>query len=130
MNLKLPTLFLALCLTVTGCAAQLSEINKPIGPKPPNAEAKARAFAMAIVKPSLKDPESARVESISSAHFGTCKNVFGPSRQGWYVALTINARNSFGGYAGAEPYYVWFENGRPVDLTSPLNPCAVFIPGE
>lgn len=129
MNFNIAALLLALTISASGCAAQPSALDKPVGPKPSNAQAQAKAFALAVVIPTLKDPESARVEGISPALLGTCKNIFGPSRRGWFVELRINARNSFGGYAGAETYDVWFENGRPVDLRSPLNPCAMFIPG-
>jgi hypothetical protein len=119
---------LVTCMMLSGCAGAQPTLNMPVGPQPQNAQAQARTFALTLVRPTLKDPSSARVEGTSTAQIGTCKNIFGPSWHGWYVALGINAKNSFGGYSGAETYYVWFEHGKPVKLTSPENPCAMFTP--
>ena len=42
---------------------------------------------------------------------------------GWIVPIWINAKNAFGGYAGAQRYYVMFysENGNVVDVTEMFN---------
>jgi hypothetical protein len=42
---------------------------------------------------------------------------------GWIVPVWINAKNAFGGYTGAQHYYVMFfaENGKVGDVTEMFN---------
>lgn len=60
--------------------------------------------------PRLKDPTSARFE------FGQLKKGWVALQQqvvfGYTIDLTVNARNSFGGYAGPKLYRAFFRNGE------------------
>lgn len=56
---------------------------------------------------TLKDPDSRKVEYISTP--------YGP--EGSLVCGAINARNSYGGYTGKQPFYAYFNaTGALVDL--------------
>ena len=110
--------FLTLSISVAACAPSMEAVaNLPVGPKPQNAQGQATAF----VKNLLKDPYSAHFDQISPARVSTC-SYFGPWR-GWYVQLSVNAKNSFGGYTGSSTYYVWFRNGHAVAAVENLLFC-------
>lgn len=52
-----------------------------------------------IVKDSLKDPESAKFSSFFHAS----------SENEGYVCGDVNAKNSYGGYTGKKPYFIYIE---------------------
>ena len=69
----------------------------------------------------LKDPYSA-VYRFGPAQKGYVKDgvfVGGKIHYGWIVPVWINAKNGFGGYVGAQLFYVMFfaENGNVGDVT-------------
>jgi hypothetical protein len=73
----------------------------------------------------LLDPYSA-VYRFESPHKGSVKDgvfVGGKVHYGWIVPVWINAKNSFGGYAGAKLYFVMFfaEDGNVGDVTEMIN---------
>jgi hypothetical protein len=81
----------------------------------------------------LKDPYSA-VYRFESPRKGSVKDgifVGGKTHYGWIVPVWINAKNSFGGYVGAQLFYVMFfaENGNVGDVTEMFTSGRVkFIP--
>lgn len=63
--------------------------------KPTNEEMS--EFGQQLLKETLKDPDSAKLES-----------TFKESGAGeGYVCGTVNAKNSYGGYVGKKPFYVY-----------------------
>jgi hypothetical protein len=71
--------------------------------------------AVAYFQDVLKDPDSAKYQ------FGTPRRAYGNNGlvyggnvafTGWAVPVAINAKNSFGGYTGFEPFLVIFVDGR------------------
>ena len=60
-----------------------------------------------VVKDTLKDPESAQFESFYKAS----------GEKDGYVCGYVNAKNSYGGYTGKKPYYVYIEtdNGKLIN---------------
>jgi hypothetical protein len=74
-------------------------------PPPSNAEAM-QAGLKAAFENRLKDPESARYE-FSEPVRAYCRQGFmgkKPPRYGWAMNFTVNAKNSYGGYTGPQPY--------------------------
>lgn len=61
---------------------------------------------------SLKDPRSIIDFSVSKPILTSCAvGIYGPFH-GWRVALSYNAKNSYGGYVGLKTYYCWFHGER------------------
>lgn len=96
-------------------------------PRPINQDAGDQA-AKAWFQANLKDPESARygpfrqpvsgvlaLPNLNSRggrdfeHYGSTRYV------GWFMCGEVNAKNSYGGYTGFEPFMVYFD---PVDPTA------------
>jgi hypothetical protein len=81
--------------------------NADYGQYPSNFEDLVRQWASA----NLKDPDSARYGRISKPRkeymVANLKNVFGHS-----VCASINAKNSYGGYAGSQTYWFMIRNGK------------------
>lgn len=64
----------------------------------------------------LKDPYSAQYTfgEPSKAWFkdGILADSGGQMRFGWLIPLTVNAKNSYGGYTGSESHTVFYSNGK------------------
>lgn len=56
------------------------------------------------IRPSLKDPSSARVESVSTWEPKLFTDASGNQVQVSHHTLMVNAKNSYGAYAGAKLY--------------------------
>lgn len=115
---KVIGLFAAVILmALQGCATQISEEklrNADYGPVPPE---NYKELVAARIKPSLIDPMSAVFE-LSTPRKGYTKRspAMGTDENfGWQVCGTVNAKNRFGGYAGAVPLFVLFHNGKIVE---------------
>lgn len=78
-------------------AIALTPINAAIAQQPKSDPLFAQARAALAQK--LKDPESARIEGLKRTNFANTKGAPTPA-----VCGTVNAKNSFGGYAGAVPF--------------------------
>ncbi|WP_340618463.1 hypothetical protein [Xenorhabdus entomophaga] len=52
-----------------------------------------------IVRDNLKDPDSAKFDSFYPS----------PDESDGYVCGMVNAKNTYGGYTGKKPYYVYIE---------------------
>src|SRR5438552_8899390 len=102
-----------------GCAGapraeQLANADYGIQPT----ETTARTIAQALILARLKDPESARITwgSIDKAWF---KEDFGKTRFAWRLPASVNAKNSFGGYVGAQPWAFFFRGDQMVGFGEP-----------
>lgn len=75
----------------------------------------------ASIRGLLKDPESARFTWPNGFVWGSYKPFMGRRAYGWITCGTVNAKNSFGGYAGrAAAIAVWRYNAVfAVDLDQP-----------
>jgi hypothetical protein len=61
----------------------------------------------------LKDPDSAKYEFLNAPKEGW--NGMGGKHFGYVVCAAINARNSYGGYTGAQLSYFMIKNGLVID---------------
>lgn len=66
----------------------------------------------------LKDPQSAQFE-FATPYKAWCKSGF-TTFYGWLVPLTVNAKNSYGGYVGRKPMAYLISEGIARDFTSPF----------
>ncbi len=57
----------------------------------------------------LKDPDSAIYDNwtLERAYLGSSPPVYG-----WMSSVSVNAKNSYGGYTGFDMYHFWHEGGR------------------
>ncbi|WP_142890244.1 hypothetical protein [Klebsiella variicola] len=73
----------------------------------------------------LKDPYSAQYTfgNPEKAWFkdGILAESGGAIRYGWLVPITVNAKNSFGGYTGAESHTVFYSHGKIVSADAQMN---------
>lgn len=105
MNRLLFTLsFLIVAASLGGCAtspAPVAIAAADYGPEPVNY----RAAVNEHLRYVLKDPESVRDVTIARPARGFFQyNTHSPMQFGWLTVVELNARNSFGGYAGLTPY--------------------------
>lgn len=62
--------------------------------------------AKALVRKSLKDPDSAKFGKFTIAISSTPKQEKDQGKPMRFICLTVNARNAFGGYTGDQQAYV------------------------
>jgi hypothetical protein len=115
--MKTTALLLTLML-LAGCASR---------PKPdfttadygPYGEAD-KAIISAWVKDRLKDPDSAKIEFRDEPGHVAIRKA---GTQEWIyygrVKVWVNAKNSYGGYVGRQPYWVWYREGKIVKHVPP-----------
>lgn len=88
-------------------AETVDTANADYGPRPENYEELVKAWA----EQNLKDPESARYHRISKPRkefmVVNLKPFFG-----WSVCADINAKNSYGGYTGAQTQWFLIRGGK------------------
>ena len=86
----------------------------------PMEQAEAEAAAEAHIKARLKDPGSAVFtwKPIYAGYLRGAPIVGRKTIYGYLLDGTVNAKNSFGGYTGAEPYQVIFRNGVIVHVAN------------
>jgi len=85
------------------------------------AQSECEAIARKNILPRLKDPESARLT------YGECRKsvmhsipIAGlPKQAGYRISTRVNAKNSFGGYTGAQSWVVLIKNGKTIRRTYP-----------
>lgn len=103
-----------LALLVSGCAMAPSQQEMAAADYgSPIAQDVAQAKVIEFLSHTLKDPESARIEW-GMIEKGWVKDgaVYGGATVfGYGLSARVNAKNSFGGYVGAEPYFFLFRNG-------------------
>lgn len=73
----------------------------------------AQSQAKALMQTKLKDPYSAQwtCHPMKQGQLGDGK-AFGRAMTGWLLPCEVNAKNSYGAYAGAVPYVFLFLDGR------------------
>lgn len=101
--------FMLTVIILTGCQGfETPAADADFGNPPVNYEAAIKNVMNRI----LRDPESARYSfnkpvkayrNIGLAYGGKIKWI------GWVVDVEVNAKNGFGGYAGATPYTFYFD---------------------
>lgn len=106
-------LFLALLMVVamSGCSigpTQQELRNADYGKPPSNHEEIIRNY----MNQRLKDPDSAKYSFKKGPVQGW--NSFGGLLFGYIVCADINAKNSYGGYTGRQPYYFIIKNDTVV----------------
>lgn len=73
---------------------------------------RANAVAMAILDTRLKDPQSAQITA-RSIERGWYRAPLEPHiRYAWDYTLMVNAKNSYGGYVGSQPWTFYFRDGN------------------
>jgi hypothetical protein len=109
-------LALAACQSGPPTADELSraDYGTPIAQE--EAEAKATDWLGTV----LKDPDSLRAEW-EPIEKGWQRDFGGDLYFGYRLAASINARNSFGGYVGAQPYVFMFFNGALAHVWKPTD---------
>lgn len=69
-----------------------------------------RSLAKVVFDTALKDPESARITYHELQKGWICVGIDDPGVFCWKMPVTVNAKNSFGGYTGAQTWWFWFNN--------------------
>lgn len=67
----------------------------------------------------LKDPTSAQTEVIRGPRYGGIGNWANGEWIGWAVCINVNAKNSYGGYAGAKPFLFIFDERGLLKVLDP-----------
>ena len=108
-----------------GCAAPERAVDSEavsFEGRPADPEAAALNYVDERIKPILKDPDSMKLELIPDSFYQrTCQVVFsGAKYKSWAIGVHINAKNSYGGFTGNQPYIIHFKDGEPIDHIGPL----------
>ncbi len=72
----------------------------------------ATSVGESAVRDRMKDPESALIEWPYQFVGGTLKPAFGKTRAGYWTCGYVNAKNSYGGYAGRTPFMIMVRYGQ------------------
>ena len=96
-------------VALSACSVSMDEANSAnYGAKPENNEQQ----VISLIKGNLKDPDSLKVLSITNPVRAFAKYGFGSTEHGWFTTITYNAKNSYGGYAGATSRNFVYLNGQ------------------
>lgn len=75
------------------------------------------AIAKQLMAYQLKDPESAQYRWVAT-YLGYCKQGWAKGKgldwYGWAATIEVNAKNSYGGYTGFEPYTILYKDQQAV----------------
>lgn len=111
--------------TLAGCTSPVTDADtlERCGPRPTQEMGQAVA-AKAVSLMYLKDPESARITEVAVEQPMTWKGDPGGPWIGWQIGFLLNAKNSFGGYAGPQRFIVLLRKDgtfryRPADAWHP-----------
>lgn len=113
---------LVFALLLAGCVSVSREeiASADFGPKPANYEERVKAYMGAV----LKDPMSAVYDFRPTLRRAVAKGGLMDNfakYYGWVFEVSINAKNSFGGYTGAKTYYFMVtSDGRISDISDRL----------
>ncbi len=69
-----------------------------------------RSMAKLVFDSALKDPESARITYHELQKGWVFEGADDPGAFCWKMPVSVNAKNSFGGYTGAQTWVFWFNN--------------------
>lgn len=103
---------LLLALSLAGCATpptQEEAMAADYGAYPDNYEGVIKNYMQTI----LKDPESAQYHFLNTPSKGW--STLGGKKYGYRVCVSINAKNSFGGYIGNLTNYFMIKDGQVID---------------
>jgi hypothetical protein len=127
---------IAFALLLASCVSRYAALEARQNPRlnepPSSAELEAAEYgippagdcAQAIettFSPTLRDPESARYQFAEPERSWLPRYHFDIDRVapyksghvfGWTIRFTVNAKNGFGGYAGAQSYEAFFQEGK------------------
>lgn len=86
------------------------------GPQP--TDEYVREYALEYLRRTLKDSESARYEwgAVERGNWKGATERFGTP--GWILNVSVNAKNSYGGYTGFTPYKFVYRSGWLVEVYS------------
>ncbi len=111
-------IILGAAMLLDGCATtplptaqQLETMD--CGPIPRNYEQSIKDF----MQGELKDPDSAEYKFIPPVK--QALQQLWKSYIGWEVGVQVNAKNSYGGYTGYQPYFFFFQNEKIVGVAEP-----------
>lgn len=105
---------------VAVCLALLSApvVAKSKAPPPEPAEhpdwAVVRDQGVSGITAALYDPSSAQINWYSGFRWGFAKPIIGRRTHGWIACGSINAKNQFGGYVGAQAFWIMADAGGAV----------------
>jgi len=69
-----------------------------------------RSMAKTVFDTVLKDPDTARITYHDLQKGWVCAGIDDPGVFCWKMPVTVNAKNAFGGYTGAQTWDFWFDN--------------------
>lgn len=121
----------AAALLLSGCATVTPQdiARADFGSPPTNYEQAIKG----LMEQTLKDPDSAKYKFEAPVK-GFAQDGFlrgGKKHFGYIVMTQINAKNSYGGYTGAESYAFFFSEGGISDITMQLKyGMAKYVPAE
>jgi len=101
------------CVTPPPTEQQIASAS--LGPPPANPEPAIKAYLSHV----LKDPDSLRLRAEPTRRGWYRASARGENRFGWVVACSVNAKNSFGGYGGEEPWMFFFLREQVVAVVWP-----------
>lgn len=95
-----------------------SATEADFGPPPP---ANHEEIEKAFILESLKDPESARFKSIDKMNKTAIQSGFASPTPilVWITGLSVNAKNSYGGYTGFQYYLFAWQNEKIIAFSGP-----------
>jgi hypothetical protein len=105
-------------LLAFGCATtpQIEITEATCGPRPENYQ----ELIKEVILSGLKDPESARFKFGPLEMGAYCAGGWhAPTIACWHVKTWVNAKNSYGGYVGDEPYWFSLKDGKVLGFTRP-----------
>jgi hypothetical protein len=127
------TLIIVCMLALAGCATQLSQTEMDSADYgSPISQVEAESRAKEFFNMHLKDPMSAVFSwnPIYQGHMrGNSFMAAGGTKPhfGYVLDGAVNAKNSFGGYTGAQPYSILFRNGEIDRVYGPERMGSTFI---
>lgn len=101
-------LAISLLFVVLPVLAQAAPAVTPIEPPVHPEWSYVRVQGERLIKTTLYDPASAQFEWTSGFAWSSIKRPLGRTRWAWVACVNINAKNQYGGYVGAQPYWVAF----------------------
>lgn len=93
-------------------AAKAQIATADCGPKP----VFHHSMAKVVFDTVLKDPESARITYHELEKGWVCAGIDDPGAFCWKMPVTVNAKNAFGGYTGAQTWVFWFNNTQMLSV--------------
>ena len=102
-----------LVIIVTGCVSKPTpdEISRAYYGREMNQAECERIAEKVMLNRSWKDPGSV-ILKYGYCRKGYKRDTFTKTKFGYIIEGTANAKNSFGGYTGPEPFYIIMRNGR------------------